>query len=391
MDFDPYSHRVHDDPYPVYAELRERFPVHYNATRDFWSVARWDDCLEALQQPHVFSSALGISLDIRDAGGPQSPMPMMITMDPPQHDGLRSLVNRAFTPRRVQDLEARVRAIAAETLDRFVDAGRCDLWADFAAPLPTIVIAELLGVPKSDREWFKDKSTEVVASSEEPEDASDRPGPIFELGGYLAEQFAHKRAKPGDDLMSDLLVADLDGRRLTDPELIGFAVLLLIGGNETTTNLICNAALQLDRHPDQLAKLAADPSKLPRAVEEFLRYESPIQAITRTLSRDAELGGQRIPQGAKVVMLVGAANRDPGRFPDPERFDVERHPNRHLAFGFGTHFCLGASLARLEARVAFEELLARVPEFAVCGPVTRLHSTIIRGLLQLPLEFRRAA
>jgi cytochrome P450 len=391
MDFDPYSHRVHEDPYPIYQTLRDEHPVHYNATRDFWTVARWDDCMEALQQPHVFSSGRGISLDIRGSDADQSPMPMMIVMDPPDHDGLRSLVNRAFTPRRVRELEAHTREIAVNYLERFIEESECDLWADFAAPLPTTVIAELLGVPTSDREWFKEKSTEVVSSTEDPEPREGATNPAFELGAYLHEQFQHKRKQPREDLMTALLQADLEGRRLTEPELVGFAVLLLIGGNETTTNLICNAAVQLDRHPEEQAKLAREPGKIGRAIEEFLRFESPIQGIVRTMSRETEFRGQTIPEEAKVMLLVGSANRDPRRIPDPERFDVERNPNRHLAFGFGTHFCLGASLARLEARIAFEEIFARISSFGVSAPFERLHSPIIRGLLSLPLEFERAA
>jgi cytochrome P450 len=363
--------------------------VHYNPTHDFWHVAGYDDVLEAVHQPEVFSSGRGISLELR-GDADQSPMPMMIVMDPPRHDQLRSLVNRGFTPRRINELEVRIREIATEYIDRFIDNGSCDLWEEFAAPLPTTVIAELLGVPVSDREWFKEQSTQVVANAGDGGDA-ERGSSAIQLGTYLAAQFAEKRKQPGDDLMSALLEAKLDGQGLTDPELVGFAVLLLIAGNETTTNLIVNATVLLDQHPDERAKLVANPALIPTAVEEFLRFDSPVQALVRTLSRDISFKGHDIREGEKVFLIIGSANRDPSCFADPNRFDVTRSPNRHLAFGFGTHFCLGASLARLEARVAFEEMLARLPAFSVSGPTKRLHGNVIRGLLSVPLEFERAA
>jgi cytochrome P450 len=321
-------------------------------------------------------------------------MPMMILMDPPEHDELRNLVNRAFTPRRIGALEPRVRQIARELIDGFAGRGVCDLWAEFAAPLPTTVIAELLGIPPADREMFKEQSTAVVAAAG-PTSGSMQGSSAGEanriLAEYLAGQFEEKRRRPGDDQLSDLLRAEVSGRKLTVPELLGFAILLLIAGNETTTNLIGNAILLLDRHPDQRRRLAAEPGLIARGIEEFLRCDSPVQGLERDLCEDLDVQGQRIPAGSKLFLLVAAANRDPRRFAEPERFDVTRWPNRHLAFGFGTHFCLGASLARLEARVSFEELLARLPDFHVSGPVERLHSAVIRGLLRVPLEFKAAA
>ena len=392
MDLDPYAADFQDDPYPVYAELRDRYPVHHNPTRDFWSVARHADVLSGLHQPHVFSSAAGISLEQRSQSYAEAPQtPMMILMDPPQHDALRSLVNRSFTPRRILELEPRVRAIAREHAQQLVGRASSDFWADLAAPLPTTVIAELLGVPVSDREMFKEKSTQVVSSTSPGAGPSADDHPTVELGAYLFEQFQHKRRHPSDDLMSALLAAEVEGRRLTDPELIGFAVLLLIAGNETTTNLLCNALMALDRHPDQRRRLRERPELIPSAIEEVLRFDSPVQTIGRTLLAPVEIGGQKIPEGALVFLLLASANRDPRHWKDPDRFDIERRPNRHLAFGFGTHFCLGASLARLEARVALEELFSLLPDFHVSGPAERLRSVNIRGLLSLPLEFERAA
>jgi cytochrome P450 len=392
LDYDPLSHALHDDPYPVYEELRERHPVYRNARTGLWAISRYDDVYEALREPELFSSRrIGMAPDSVESADRR--MPMMILMDPPAHDELRNLVNRSFTPRRIAGLEPRVRQIARELIDGFAERGKCDLWAEFAAPLPTTVIAELLGIPPSDREMFKEQSTAVVAAAgptSGPMQATNAGDANRILAEYLAGQFEEKRRRPGDDLLSDLLAAEVDGRKLSLPELLGFAILLLIAGNETTTNLISNATLLLDRHPDQLRRLASDPGLIPRAVEEFLRFDSPVQGLERDLAMDLHVGSGVIPRGAKLFLLVAAANRDPRRIPDPQRFDVGRSPNRHLAFGFGTHFCLGASLARLEARVSFEELLRRIPEFRVAGPVERLHSAVIRGLLRVPLEFAPA-
>jgi len=390
LDYDPLSHALHDDPYPVYEELRERHPVYRNPRTGLWAISRYDDVYEALREPDLFSSRrIGMAPDSAESADRR--MPMMILMDPPAHDELRNLVNRSFTPRRIAELEPRVRQIARELIDGFAERGSCDLWAEFAAPLPTTVIAELLGIPPSDREMFKEQSTAVVAAAGPTSTMSSNAGDANRiLAEYLASQFEEKRRKPGDDLLSDLLQAEVDGRKLTLPELLGFAILLLIAGNETTTNLIGNATVLLDRHPEQLRRLVADPGLISRAVEEFLRFDSPVQGLERDLVEDLRVGDGVIPRGAKLFLLIAAANRDPRRIPSPQRFDVARSPNRHLAFGFGTHFCLGASLARLEARVSFEELLGRIPEFRVSGPVERLHSAVIRGLLRVPLEFKAA-
>ncbi len=390
IDFDPFSHALHDDPYPVYEQLRDEFPVIHNPRIQLWVISRYDDVYEGMRQPLVYSSErIGMPAGASERTATRAPM--MILMDPPAHDDLRALVNRSFTPRRIAELEPRVRAIASELIDGFIERGECELFSDFSAPLPTIVISELLGIPAADREMFKEQSTAVVAASGPGGGSSEDAARANQImAAYLAEQFAEKRKRPRDDLMSALLEAELDGRRLTEPELLGFAVLLLIAGNETTTNLVSSACVLLAEHPDQRARLVADPGLIPRGVEEFLRCESPVQGIERDLTADVVVQGEKIPAGSKVFLLLASANRDPRRIADPERFDVGRHPNRHLSFAFGTHFCLGASLARLEARVAFEEILRRLPEFRVSGPVKRLHSGVIRGLLEVPLEFETA-
>jgi cytochrome P450 len=385
--FDPYDPALHEDPYPVYRQLRDEAPIYRNPELEFWALSRWDDVAGALQRPRLFCSSRGIAVGTR--GVPRTPM--LIMLDPPRHTRMRALVSRAFTPRRIAALEPRIRAVAAALIDGFQARGEADLVADFAAPLPTIVIAELLGVPPEDQAMFKEKSNAMA--SFRPEDflsPAGRPGlaPMVALGTYLARVYEERRREPRDDLMSALLAAEVDGRSLTMEERVGFAILLLVAGNETTTNLISNAAVLLERHPEQRARLIEEPARIPTAVEEFLRFDSPVQGLARTLTDAVEIHGRRLAAGDQVLLLFASANRDPRRVRDPDRFDVTRDPNPHLAFGFGAHFCLGASLARLEARIAFETLLARLPGFWLVEPqVERLRSGPIRGVVRLPIAF----
>jgi hypothetical protein len=322
-------------------------------------------------------------------GGPGF-VPLLIMMDGPRHRRLRGLVSRAFTPRRVAELEPRIRAIARGLLAPLAEKPEADLVAEFSGPLPTIVIAELLGVPTADQAWFKERSTAVAqfdpASAGSVHPSSKVVGAGAELAAYLDERLEERRRAPRDDLLSALLVAEIDGERLGGEELLGFAFLLLVAGNETTTNLISNAAILLDRHRDARERLVGEPATIATAVEEFLRFDSPVQGLARTTTRPVTLHGVEIPEGKKVLLLFAAANRDAEKFPEPERFDVTRDPNPHLAFGFGAHFCLGANLARLEARVAFEELLATLPDYALRdAEVERLCSGPIRGAVRLPV------
>lgn len=387
IDFNPHSHQLQDDPYPVFRRLRDEFPILHLEELGFWAISRYADVKQALLRPDRFSSMRSL-----DGSDPAANTPMIVIMDPPRHDELRSLLNRAFTPRRIADLEPRIRAITTELIDAFLETGSCDLWRDLSAPLPTTVIAELLGVPVEDREMFKEKSTEIATSvgpamSVDPAAIADGGHPAVELGLYLAEIFEKKRAQPADDLMGALLAAEIDGTRLTQPELVGFAVLLLIAGNETTTNLISNASVLLAQYPDQRARLIEDPSRIELAVDEFLRFESPVQGVERIVSEEVVIGSQKLRRGEKVFLMLGAANRDERAIDQPDTLDVGRSPNPHLGFGFGAHFCLGASLARLETRVALEEMLKRVPDFRLAGPTERLYSGAFRGLLSVPIEF----
>jgi cytochrome P450 len=392
VEFNPYDPELHDDPYPVYRRLRDEFPVHHNPELRFWTLSRYDDVLGALQAPDRFISGKGVMVGVPDVDDDYNPasVPLLITTDRPRHTQLRALVSRAFTPRRIARLEPRIRTIARSLLDNVKGRREFDLVREFSGPLPTIVIAELLGVPAQDQEWFKEMSTAVAQFDPTRPGGGDLAakeiGPAIELARYLAEVLAQRRREPRDDLLSALLAAEIEAQRLSEPELIGFAFLLLVGGNETTTNLISNAAIQLDRHRDQRRLLLEDPTRVPRAVEEFLRFDSPVQGLARTTASPITLHGVTIPEGDRVLLLFGAANHDERRIPGAERFDVLRDPNPHLAFGFGAHYCLGANLARLEARVAFEELLARLPDYRMTqSRVERTCSGPVRGALSLPV------
>ena len=391
MEFNPYDPELHQDPYPIYRRLRDEFPVHRNPRLGFWTLSRYADVLGAVQAADLFISGKGVMVGLPegDDGNAAASVPLLITTDRPRHTQLRALVSRAFTPRRVALLEPRIRAITRSLLDNIKGRREFDLVREFSAPLPTIVIAELLGVPPADQEWFKEKSTAVAQFDPTRLDrtrSAEAMGPALELGRYLAEVLAQRRREPCDDLLSALLAAEIDGQRLSEPELIGFAFLLLVAGNETTTNLISNAAIQLDRHREQRRLLVEDPARIPQAVEEFLRYDSPVQGLARVTTAPVTLHGVTIPEGSRVLLLFGSANHDERKIAGAERFDVLRDPNPHLAFGFGAHFCLGANLARLEARVAFEELLERLPDYRMTESRVKRHcSGPIRGALSLPV------
>lgn len=407
--YDPFDPSLHDNPYAVYARLRDDEPVHHNPDLDLWALSRFDDVWNAVHDPATFSShdaiavqdprkadtdalaAGGINVDALLKGSSEV-APMMIMLDPPRHDELRDLVKRAFTPRRVVQLEPRVREIARELLSSFDHEGSCDLTADFAGPLPTIVIAEMLGVPIEDRLLFRKWSNALVTIDFNSSALTiDGMAAFAALWGYFSDIVEERTKHPGEDLISALIAAEIDGVRLQRNELLGFCVLLLLAGNETTTNLISNASVLLAKHPDQRQLLVDDPSLIPGAIEEFLRYDSPVQALGRMVKKDVEVHGVTIPEGSRLALVFGAANHDDREFDEPARFDVTRKADRHLAFGHGLHYCLGASLARLEARVAFEELLARVPEWTLREDrADRFSSGLIRGCKTLDIEFQPA-
>jgi cytochrome P450 len=315
---------------------------------------------------------------------------MMIGVDPPDHGRLRRLVNRGFTPRRIAALEPRLREIARECVDALAGRGEMDLQRDLAIPFPVTVIAQLLGVETERAEQFKHWSDALavgLGGMSQKWTLEDVRRAFDEMADYIDRTMAERRAQPRDDLITVLVQAE-EGDVLSTSEVMTFVTLLLVAGNETTTNLIGNAMRTLLRHPDQLDAVAREPARIPPMIEEVLRYESPLQGLARTAVRDVEVAGTKLPAGAWVMLLFAAANRDELHFEDPERFDVDRNPQAHLGFGHGVHFCLGASLARLEARIAFEALFERCRDFRLADPeVPLLESLFVRGPTRLRLEF----
>jgi cytochrome P450 len=377
-DFDPREATSAEDPYPVYRALREHTPLARSEPRDLWVLSRWADVHASLLDPARFVSSRGTV-----PSGFVSEKPMLITQDPPVHTRLRRAVQRAFTPRRIGALEPRVRALARELLGALGEKTEVELFDAFLNPLPFYVIGELLGVDREQRELVARCGDAIVHATR-----ADDPrvsAAEAELYGWLSQEIPRRRARPGDDLLSVLLQASDDGDALEEPELIGFCALLVMAGTETTTNALGNALLVLDRRRDLREQLVSRGRVSPAAVDELLRIESPVQGLTRTLASDVEIHGRRLRAGERVHLLFASANRDERAFAQPERIDLEREPNHHLAFGFGIHFCLGASLARLEIRVALEEWLARAPRYALLAAGRqRVVSDTNRGFERLP-------
>ncbi|PCC73337.1 Cytochrome P450 [Nannocystis exedens] len=384
------------DPYPIYARLREQAPVLQVPQIGMWLVTRYDDVHQVLKAPDVFSSSRTKALDkLRDPRLTES-MEMLassslVALDPPDHTRLRRLVNVAFTPRAIARLEARVRELARELVDAIARKDRFDLMDDLAIPLPVIVISELLGVDPARRAEFKRWSDDLILGSRLDGHLDDAEidrivASRREFVAFFHAMIEQRRRRPGDDLLSDLVRAEAERDALTPEEVLTMAVLLMVAGNETTTNLIGNGTVALLEHPDLLPRLRADPTRIPAFLEEVLRWRSPVVMLVRTTRRDVTLGGVDVPRDSVLGVLVDSANHDPTHFPEPERFDLERQP-AHLSFGYGIHFCVGAPLSRLEGRIAFEELLARVPEFArEPGPLEWTPSFNLRGLRRLPLR-----
>ncbi|MFQ5512967.1 MAG: cytochrome P450 [Myxococcota bacterium] len=388
VEYDPYAYQTHEDPYPIYRDLREKAPLYRNERLGFWALSRHSDVLAALRNPVAFSNAQGVSLD-RSSHAQADTVMSFLAMDPPRHTQMRALVSRAFTPRRVAGMEPRIRELSRKYVARFAERGRFDVIADYAGLLPMAVISELIGVPEADRQELRSWADTVVHREE---GMSDVPPAGMEaaarLLGYFAEFVRERRARPHDDLLGALFEAEIDGERLAERDIIAFVFLMIIAGNETTTKLIGNAVYWLWRNPEQRARICRDPRLVARWVEETLRYDNSTQALARTLARDVELYGEKLRPGEKLLLLLGSANRDEDVFERAEEFDILRNTTASLSFGHGTHFCLGASLARLEGRVALDELHRFLPTLEVrTEEAVRVHSCNVRGFAALPVEF----
>jgi len=380
------------NPFPFYDAHRETSPVLHLKPFDLWLIFDYDGVKRALEDHATFSS------EARPPGTTEKPFDWLIFNDPPRHAKLRALVSRAFTPRIVADLEPRIRQISGELLGPQFDRGEMEFVADYSSQLPVMVIADLLGIPPADRAMFKHWSDSIllladtVAGGEQARRAGQQYGSVmFELDAYLKTTLADRRKSHRDDLLSKLAYVEVDGARLAHEEISGFFQLLLAAGSETTINLINNAMLCFVEHPEQLARLRERIDLLPAAIEEVLRYRSPFQAVFRQTTRDVEMHGQNIPADKLVLPLIGSANRDPKYFPKPDSFDVARNPNPHIAFGHGIHFCLGAALSRLEARIALEDILSRMEaiEFSIDEPWEPRPAFHVHGPMRLPIKFRR--
>ncbi|MFV2178548.1 cytochrome P450 [Actinomadura sp. LOL_016] len=391
-EYNPFSKETVHNPFPAYRRLRDEAPVYHNEEVGFWALSRYEDVIAAHLDTDVFSSAHGVTIEGADRGAP-----FLITKDPPEHTMHRKIVARMFTPRRIARLEPFIRATAAGLLDRVRGADRFDLVQDFSFRLPLDVISELIGIPVSERERIHELSDRVAVRTEDMSTPDDVYQASAELWGLLAELVKDRRRNPGDDVITLLMNTEVEdeegGRRsLSDGELASRFLELAFAGHETVAKLIPNGAIALSWYPDQRRELVADPSLIPNAVEEMLRWDPPSHYQGRWTLRDVELHGVVIPEGRRVILITGSAVHDERKYSEPELFDVHRDIDRHVSFGFGRHLCLGASLARLETRIAFEELLKRFPDFGFDETgVERHYSSNVRGLSSLPLLVERSA
>jgi cytochrome P450 len=393
MELNPFSWEFHEDPHPTYRWLRDHAPIYRNDAMDFWAISRFQDVMGAFLDWQTYSSVGGLILEKLDPAHLEL-TPMMIFMDPPRHDRLRKLVSRVFTPRRVAALEPFVRALAQKKLAPLAAAGGGDFVADFSTPLPMDVIFTLLGVPEPDRrevrEWIDVSLSRDAGTDAVPARAIEAGLNALRYWFHLVRQL---RAHPNEGLICELFDAEIEtdggaATRLTDGEIVGFCSLLGAAGSETTTRLLGFAAVLFSRHPDQFASIVADPGRIPGAVEEVLRWASPAQYAVRTVKREVAWYGQTVPADSRILLLVGAANRDEREYPDPDHFDIDRGIPTQLGLGQGVHYCLGASLARLETRVALEEFGRAFPRFAVDeGGCRRVHMSNVHGYERVP--FRR--
>jgi cytochrome P450 len=387
--YDPYDYEIDRDPHPVWARMREEQPLYWNERYGFWALSRFEDVWAAYHDTNRYSSSHGVELERLDEPAEH---PSMIFMDPPDHDSLRKLVSRAFTPRRIGQLEGSITQLCKDYLDPLVGSGGFDYVTDFGALLPPIVIGDLLGVPVADRDlirqWFDEILHREKGKTEPSERAMAAGQEVFE---YVSGMIAERRARPADDLVTALVEARIEEqgkvRELDEMEVVSFVTLLAGAGVETVARLLSWAAVILARNPDQRAILVGDPSVIPNGIEELLRYEAPSPVNGRWVTTAVELHGVTIPAESKMLLMNGSANRDPREFTNPDSFDVCRKMQRHISFGFDAHFCLGASLARMEGRIALAETLKRFPAWEIDEQVlVPVHTGTVRGFSSVPVH-----
>ncbi|NLD77604.1 MAG: cytochrome P450 [Acidimicrobiales bacterium] len=385
--YDPYDVAINNDPYPAFKALRDEAPVYYNEVHDFYALSRFDHIAQALRDHSTFISGRGGILELIKAGI-EMPPGILIFEDPPTHTNHRRLLSRVFSPRRVAELEGKIRDFTVKTLDPLVGAGEFDVIADVAAQVPMKTISMLLGIPEADQERVRDK-TDANLRTEEGKPMEVRED--FVSGDMFADYIDWRADNPSDDLMTDLLNAEYEDengekRRLTRAEILTYVAVVAGAGNETTNRLIGWTAKVLADHPDQRRELVEDPELIPNAIEELLRFEGPAPHVGRYVASDVEIDGTTIPAGNAILLLLGAGNRDERKFTEPDRFDIHRDVTQMMTFGYGIHFCLGANLARMEGRVVLEEMLKRFPEWDVdLGRANLAPTSTVRGWETLPM------
>ena len=385
--YSPYDYAIHEDPYPTYARLRAEAPLYRNEQLGFWALSRHADVLAAYKDTERFSSALGVSLEPTATGPHASKTMSFLAMDPPKHGRMRGIVSRAFTPRRVNDLEPHILELTRAHLEPALERGEFDFVADFAGKLPMDVMSEMLGVPLADRVEVR-RLADLLVHREEG--VYDVPQSGMEaamvLAKYFSEMITDRRAQPRDDLTSALLEAEMEGEQLSDGDVMAVLFLMIVAGNETTAKLLANAMFWAAENPSERTRAFSEAGWTERWIEETLRYDGSSQATARTLTREVELHGRVLPEGDRVLLLIGSANRDEDVFPDASRYDLARDTSEMVSFGAARHFCLGAPLARLEARVALNEIVRRVKSYEVdAGRARRVHSVNVRGFASLPM------
>jgi len=391
--FNPMDPEFIADPYPTYHRLRAEDPVHHSPL-GFWVLTRYEDVVAALRDPRLIKEPIAAFVAARFGAAIPAMGLSMLDRDPPDHTRLRGLVNKAFTPRVVEGLRPHIQKIVDGLLARVEGAGTMDLIEEFAYPLPVTVICQMLGVPVEDRERFKQWGLDIARGLDAillPPDSDVARRSVaarHALADYFRGLIAERRAAPRGDMLSDLIAAEEAGDKLREDELLATCILLLVAGHETTVNLIGNGTLALLRHPDQLRRLRENPGLIGSAVEELLRYDGPVQRTARIPSADVTFDGLTIAKGEMVMPFIGAADRDPAQFPDPDRLDLTRTDNRHIAFGWGIHFCLGAPLARVEGQIAISALVQRLPKLALATDRPEYRQSLtLRGLTTLPVGF----